>query len=146
MATTQRKLTAVRDSPQPEREPGPDLRDAVADSLDAMKWLAGTDEAMRALAVKLAEQIEAAFDRANEASAILHDAEGAADIYRRMKRLEAWCSAAETVSKLGPQLQAALTALGGTPGTRKAFQTEAPIGGRLAHLRAGAPGAASPAG
>jgi hypothetical protein len=145
MGTTQRKLSAVRDSPQPEREPGPDLRDAVAESLDAMKWLSPSDEALRALAVRLAEQIEQAADRLAEASAILHDAEGNPDIYRRMKKLEAWCNTADVVTKLGPQLQAALTALGGTPATRKAFQTEAPIGGRLAHLRAGAPGAANPA-
>lgn len=146
MATTQRKLSAVRDSRQPGRDSGPDLRDAVAEALDAMKWLTPTDEAMRALAIRLAEQIELAADRLEEASAILHDAEGNPDIYRRMKKLEAWCNTAEVVNKLGPQLQAALTALGGTPGTRKAFQTEAPIGGRLAHLRAGASGAANPAG
>ena len=59
-----RKLAAV--PAEPPRERAPDLRDAVKAAVDAMDWLTPTDAAMKTLALRQAEEIEKAVDRAEE--------------------------------------------------------------------------------
>lgn len=133
-----RKLAAVPD--KPPRERAPDLRDAVKDALAEMKWLTKSDGAMKALALRQAEEIEKAVDRAEEAAAILRDSAGDPSIYKRLQKLEAMCEVTKTVGWLGPQLQGVLRDLGGTPGARKDFNADKPVGGRLAQLRSAAAG------
>jgi len=137
MTATLRKLVAVRDTPQRER--ARDLRDAVRDAVEAMTWLSPSDEALKTLALRLADEIEQAADRAEELAHLMRDMAGDRDAYRRLQKLEAQCDAAKAVGWLGQQLQGVLRDLGGAPATRKAFQTtDAPVGGRLAQLRADA--------
>lgn len=100
-----------------------------------MPWLGPSDEAIKALAVNVAEQIESAKDRAAELEALCVDARGAADVYKRLERLEAMCSVTKTVGWLGPQLQGFLKDLAGNPVARRAMQSDKPIGGRLAQIR-----------
>jgi hypothetical protein len=135
-----RKLTSV--PTEDPRERAPDLRDAVKAAVDAMDWLTASDQAMKALALRQAEEIEKAIQRADELAEIRREAAGADDvsIYRRLAALEAMCDVTKTVGWLGPQLQGVLRDLGGTPAARKAMKGDKPIGGRLAQLRAGAPG------
>lgn len=143
MPPGRRNLNAV--PAQPLREQPPDLRDAVRDALEQMPWLDTPDGALKALALRLAAEIEGAVERAAEYAALrreLVDDEGA---LRRLKALEAQCDATKAVGWLGPQLQGVLRDLGGTPAARKAFQPDKPVGGRLGQLRASAPGA-KPAG
>jgi hypothetical protein len=128
-----RKLAVVKAEQQRER--APDLRDAVKSAVDAMDWLTATDQAMKALALRQAEEIEKAIDRADELAGILRDAAGDPDIYRRIEKLGAMCDVTKTVGWLGPQLQGVLRDLGGTPAARKAMKPDKPIGGRLAQLR-----------
>jgi len=127
-----RKLAAV---PVTQRESAPDLRDAVRSTVDAMDWLTPTDEAMKTLALRQAEEIEKAVDRAEEAAAILRDAGGDPGIYKRLKALENMCEVTKTVGWLGPQLQGVLRDLGGTPAARAAMKKDKPVGSRLAQLR-----------
>lgn len=127
-----RKLAAVPDT---QRERAPDLRDAVRATVDAMDWLTPTDEAMRTLALRQAEEIEKAVDRAEEAAAILRDAAGDPSIYKRLQKLEAMCEVTKTVGWLGPQLQGVLRDLGGAPAARAALKKDKPVGSRLAQLR-----------
>lgn len=134
-----RKLAAVPASPPRER--APDLRDAVKAAIDQMTWLTPADEALKALALRQAEEIEKAVDRAEELSAIMRDAAGSPDVYRRIEKLAAMCDVTKTVGWLGPQLQGVLRDLGGAPGARKAITKDRQVGGRLAQLRAGATGA-----
>jgi hypothetical protein len=141
VTTTPRKLAAVRDTPQ--REQAPDLRDAVREALDAMTWLGPTDKALKTLALRQAEEIEKAIDRAEELAALRRDLADDAGALRRLKALEAMCDVTKTVGWLGPQLQGVLRDLGGTPAAKKAMQPDKPVGGRLAQLRADA---AKPAG
>lgn len=96
----------------PGPSPTPDLATAVRGALAAMTWLGPSDQALSALALRLAEEIDGA-DPAD---------------------------AAKAMGLLGPQLQRVLQDLGGTPGTRKALQPDQPVGGRLAQLRAAAAG------
>lgn len=135
-----RKLAAVPD--QPPRKRAPDLRDAVKAALDEMKWLTKADEAMRSLALRQAEEIEKAVDRAEELAEAMRDAGGDPSIFKRLQKLEAMCDVTKTVGWLGPQLQGVLRDLGGAPGARKAITKDKPVGGRLAQLRAGAAAAA----
>lgn len=135
-----RKLAAVPD--QPPRERAPDLRDAVRDAIGEMKWLTKADDAMKALALRQAEEIEKAIDRAEQAAEILRDSAGDPSIYKRLQKLEAMCDVTKTVGWLGPQLQGVLRDLGGAPGARKDLVKDKPVGGRLAQLRAGAAAAA----
>lgn len=134
--TTQRNLAAVPTAP--DREPAPDLRDAVRDALAAMTWLGPSDQALRVLAMRQAEEIEKAIDRADELAQIRRDAAGDETLYKRLQKLEAMCDVTKTVGWLGPQLQGVLRDLGGTPAARKAMSGDKPIGGRLAKLRADA--------
>lgn len=128
-----RKLAAV---PEPQqRDRAPDLRDAVRDAVGAMDWLTPTDGAMRALALRQAEEIEKAVDRAEEAAAIIRDSGGDPGIYKRLQKLEAMCEVTKTVGWLGPQLQGVLRDLGGTPAARAAMKKDKPVGSRLAQLR-----------
>jgi len=133
-----RKLKAVPDPPK--REPAPDLRDAVRAAVDGMDWLTGTDGGLKALALRQAEEIEKAIDRADELEAAWADARVGDDpsIYKRLQKLEAMCDVTKTVGWLGPQLQGVLRDLGGAPAARAALKADKPIGGRLAQLRADA--------
>jgi hypothetical protein len=127
-----RRLTAV---PVAQRERAPDLRDSVRATVDEMDWLTPTDEAMKTLALRQAEEIEKAIDRAEEAAAILRDSGGDPGIYKRLQKLEAMCDVTKTVGWLGPQLQGVLRDLGGTPAARAAMKQDKPVGGRLAQIR-----------
>jgi hypothetical protein len=102
-----------------------------------MDWLTPTDQAMKALALRQAEEIEKAVDRADELTAILREAASAGhmDIYKRVEKLTAMCEVTKTVGWLGPQLQGVLRDLGGTPGARQKLKTDKPVGSRLAQLR-----------
>jgi hypothetical protein len=102
-----------------------------------MKWLGPSDEAMKTLALRQAEEIEKAVDRAEEMAALQREA-GSADIYKRLEKLAAMCDVTKTVGWLGPQLQGVLRDLGGTPGARAVLTADKPVGGRLAELRAAA--------
>lgn len=116
----------------------PDLRDAVAEALTGMTWLGPSDEGLRVLALRQAEEIEKAVDRAEEFASLKRDAAGDESLYKRLQKLEAMCDVTKTVGWLGPQLQGVLRDLGGTPVARKAMQPDKPVGGRLAQLRSGA--------
>lgn len=131
-----RRLAAVPAVPPKER--APDLRDAVAASLKEMAWRTPADQAMSALALRLAQEIETAIDRADELGALQKDAAGDLDVYKRLKKLEAHCEVTKTVGWLGPQLQGVLRDLGGAPGARKDLTQDKQVGGRLAQLRAAA--------
>lgn len=131
-----RKLAAV--PPPKTRERAPDLRDAVKGAVDAMTWLKPSDQALKALALRQAEEIEKAIDRAEELDQAMRDAAGDRDVYKRLQKLEAMCDVTKTVGWLGPQLQGVLRDLGGTPAARAAMKADKPIGGRLAQLRADA--------
>lgn len=127
-----RKLAAV---PVPTSDRAPDLRDAVKTALDGMTWLEPSDEALKTLALRQAEEIEKAITRAEELDEIRRDAAGDQSVYRRLAKLEAMCDVTKTVGWLGPQLQGVLRDLGGTPAARKAMKADKPIGGRLAQIR-----------
>jgi hypothetical protein len=131
------KLAAV-----PDKAPdhAPDLRDAVKAALGDMTWLTKADDAMKALALRQAEEIEKAIARADELEAMYRQAGGDQNLYKRLQKLEAMCDVTKTVGWLGPQLQGVLRDLGGAPGARKALQGGKPVGGRLAQLRADAAG------
>jgi hypothetical protein len=131
-----RKLTAIPTTPPRER--APDLRDAVEAAVKAMDWLKPTDQAMKALALRQAEEIEKAIDRAEELSALRRDLSGDDSALKRLKALEAMCEVTKTIGWLGPQLQGVLRDLGGAPAARAAMKQDKPIGGRLAQLRADA--------
>ncbi len=131
--TERRRLASV--SAGRIREPAPDLRDAVRTALGAMDWLTPADEATKTLALRLADEIEKASDRAAEAAAVAAKAGGEMDIYKRLKALEAHCNVTKTVGWLGPQLHGVLRDLarrGDDGGEAK------PVGGRLEALRAAA--------
>jgi hypothetical protein len=100
-----------------------------------MDWLTPSDYAMKMLAIRQAEEIQTAVDRAELLAAIAADAAGKPDVYVRLRRLEAMCEVTKTVARLGPQLQRVLRDLGGAPTTRAALRTDKPVGSRLAQLR-----------
>lgn len=128
-----RRLAAVPDTPPRER--APDLRDAVKAAVDEMSWLTPADQAMKALALRQAEEIEKAIDRAEELTALRRELAGEDGALKRLKALESMCEVTKTVGWLGPQLQGVLRDLGGAPGARKALKADKPVGGRLAQLR-----------
>jgi len=132
------KLTAVQ-AEQP-RERAPDLRDAVKAAIDAMDWLTDSDQGIKALALRQAEEIEKAIERAEELDCLRRDLSDDMSALKRLKALEAMCDVTKTVGWLGPQLQGTLRDLGGTPAARAAMKSDKPIGGRLAKLRAAAAG------
>jgi hypothetical protein len=127
-----RRLAAV---PITQRERAPDLRDAVRATVDAMDWLTPTDQALRTLALRQAEEIEKAVDRAEELAELRRDLAGEESAYKRLQKLEAMCEVTKTVGWLGPQLQGVLRDLGGTPAARAAMKKDKPVGSRLAQLR-----------
>lgn len=129
-----RRLAAVPEQPEPA--PAPDLRKAVTGALSAMPWLGKPDVALSALALRQAEEIEQAVTRAAQLAELRRDLAGDPVAYQRLRALEAMCDVAKVVALLGPQLQAALRDLGGTPAARKAMGADKQIGGRLASLRA----------
>lgn len=128
-----RKLAVV--PAEAPRERAPDLRDAVRAALDEMTWLESSDQAMKTLALRQAEEIEKAVDRAEELAQILADSRGQPDIYKRLEKLQAMCEVTKTVGWLGPQLQGVLRDLGGAPVPRAALKKDKPVGSRLAQLR-----------
>jgi len=130
------KIKAVPD--QPDRDRAPDLRDAVKAALDEMTWLTPSDGAMKTLALRQAEEIEKAVDRAEELAELQREFAGDQSMFKRLQKLEAMCEVTKTVGWLGPQLQGVLRDLGGAPAARAALKVEKPIGGRLADLRAAA--------
>jgi hypothetical protein len=127
-----RKLAAVPEKPAPS----PDLRVSVRVSIGAMGWLTDTDRALADVAVKLAEQIELAQQRADLLESLWSEVRGDKSLAVKLAKLEAMCDVTKTVGWLGPQLQGVLRDLGGTPASRRAMQPDKPIGGRLAALRA----------
>jgi hypothetical protein len=100
-----------------------------------MDWLTKTDEAMKTLALRQAEEIEKAVDRAEELAQAYRELAGDAAAYKRLQKLEAMCEVTKTVGWLGPQLQGVLRDLGGTPLARAAMRKDKPVGSRLAQLR-----------
>lgn len=100
-----------------------------------MTWLGPSDEAMKTLALRQAEMIETAIDRAEELAALYAEAGGDKDIYKRIDKLASMCDVAKLVGWLGPQLQGVLRDLGGTPAARKAMQVNKDVGGRLGNIR-----------
>lgn len=116
------------------------LRDEVETTLGQMRWLGPTDAAMRALALKLAEEIDSARARAEEFSALEEMFGPEDDLFLRLRRLEAWCDVAKTVGMLGPRLRDVLKDLGGAPAQRKDFDVPndgvTGVASRLAGLRA----------
>jgi hypothetical protein len=123
-------------APQPVgRERAPDLRDAVREAVAAMDWLTPSDKGLRTLALRQAEEIEKAVDRAELLEQVQSDFAGDDSMFKRLQKLEAMCDVTKTVGWLGPQLQGVLRDLGGTPAARKAMKADKPIGGRLAALR-----------
>lgn len=138
-----RRLQAVPDTPNTPRERAPDLRDAVKLAVDKMTWLGPSDKAMAALALRQAEMIETAVDRAEELAELYREAGGDKDMHKRLDKLASMCDVAKLVGWLGPQLQGVLRDLGGTPAARKAMDTDKPVGGRLAEIRKTAKDAAA---
>ena len=138
MPPRSRRLAAVPKDAPATRERAPDLRDAVRATVDAMDWLTPTDEALKTLALRQAEEIEKAIDRAKELEELHRDLAGDESAYKRLKKLEAMCEVTKTVGWLGPQLQGVLRDLGGTPAARAAMKKDKPVGGRLAQIRAAA--------
>src|SRR5687768_9719353 len=106
-----RKLSAVPDN-TPER--APDLRVAVKAAVDAMSWLEDSDQALKVLALRQAEEIEKAIGRAEELEALQREFAGDRDMFKRLQKLEAMCDVTKTVGWLGPQLQGVLRDLCGT--------------------------------
>jgi hypothetical protein len=82
------------------------MQKAVEDATAAMTWLRPSDQAMVALAVKYAGEIDKAGDDQR------------------------------AIGYLGQNLMGALRALGGAPAERKALDVEGAVSGRLAELRA----------
>ena len=130
--TARRNLKAV---PADQRERAPDLRDAVAHAVKGMTWLGPSDEGLKTLALRQAEEIEKAIDRAEELDALQAEFGGDRDMYKRLQKLEAMCDVTKTVGWLGPQLQGVLRDLGGTPAARKAMSEVKAAAGRLKQLR-----------
>lgn len=129
-----RQLRVVQ-VPDPPHERAPDLREAVKNAISKMTWLDASDEALRALALRQAEEIETAIERAQMLSDLYDLAAGDSVIYKRLQALEAQCEVVKVVGLIGPQLTAVLRELGGTPAGRKALKPDQPVGGRLAALR-----------
>ena len=129
-----RQLRVVK-APESPHERAPDLRESVQAALESMTWLDESDAALKALALRQAEEIETAIDRAQMLSDLYEEAVGDAAMYKRLQLLEAKCEVAKVVGLIGPQLTATLRDLGGTPGTRAALKQDKPVGSRLAQLR-----------
>ncbi|NJP24444.1 hypothetical protein FLW53_09530 [Microbispora sp. SCL1-1] len=109
-------------------------------AIDGMTWLSASDKALAVLALRQAEEIEKAVDRAEELADLRREFADDMVMLKRLQKLEAMCEVTKTVGWLGPQLQGVLRDLGGTPAARKAMKDDQPVGGRLAQLRADAAG------
>jgi hypothetical protein len=133
MAARARRLAAVPEPPP--REAAPDLRDALKEALNSMDWLMSSDSALKALALRQAEEIEKSADRVADLQRLLDDVDGDVDLYRRAQKLAAACDVVKALATLGPQLQATLRDLGGTPAARALLKKDKPVGSRLAQLR-----------
>jgi hypothetical protein len=81
------------------------LQESVEEAVAAMTWLESSDQAMVALAIKYAAEIDKAGDDQR------------------------------AVGYLGQNLMGALRSLGGTPSERAALRADKPVGSRLAQLR-----------
>ncbi|GAA3078460.1 hypothetical protein GCM10017600_06300 [Streptosporangium carneum] len=86
-----------------------------------MDWLTASDQVMRALSLRQAEEIEKVIDRAEEPAELRRDLPGDKGALRRLRALESMCEVTKTVGWLGPQLQGVLCDLGGTPAARRAM-------------------------
>lgn len=129
------KLTALPDLPATPGAVIHDLRDAVQATFAAMPWLTPADEAMKSLAMRMADHIEEAQALADEVDAAWDEAGADQGIIRRLTKLEAAVDVSNCVARIGPQLAAILKLVGGAPQARKALQVEKHVGGRLAALR-----------
>lgn len=87
-------------------------------------WSHPADRANGQLALMIAEQIDAAEERAKLAKGADLDV-----------RLAKWCDVAATLDALGPKLHAILRDLGATPAGRKDIKLGEQKSGRLAALR-----------
>jgi hypothetical protein len=125
----------LKSVPSGQRKRPPDLRDSVREAVDSMTWLKPSDEGLKTLALRQAEEIEKAIDRAEELEAVQREFAGDPSMFKRLQKLEAMCDVTKTVGWLGPQLQGVLRDLAGTPRARKELQADKPIGGRLAQIR-----------
>jgi hypothetical protein len=132
VARARRLASVPEDAP---REQAPDLRDVVKASIASMDWLTETDKAAAALALRQADEIERAVDRAALLDEVKAGFAGDESMFKRLQRLEAMCDVTKTVGWLGPQLQNILRDLGGTPAARAALKRDKPVGSRLAQLR-----------
>lgn len=133
----------VINTPDTHREQPPDLRDRVAAAVDSMTWLSDSDSALVALAKRQADEIETAIERAQMLSDLYVEAAGDRSVYDKLKRLEAYCEVAKVVATIGPQLQASLKELGGTPAARALLKKDKPAGSRLEQIRQAAGNAAT---
>lgn len=119
----------------PEYEAFTSLRAALVASLESTPHLP-RDRAMIALALRYADMIDDAQDRAGEAD----DDDQARNVARMIG----------LVAKIGPRLEAVLDKMGMSPGARPATTGGAPLNGTdpgsaaLAGLQAGRPGSPAP--
>jgi len=123
----------LKAAPDATPRSAPDLRESVAAAINGMGWLKASDDGIKALALRYAEEIEQVADRSRLLDELL--AEAPTELVKRLQKLEAMCDVTKTVGWLGPQLQGVLRDLGGTPAARKAMAEENPVGGRLKQLR-----------
>ena len=137
MATRRGNLASVPPKTYPEP---PDLRDAVQESLDQMTWLGTADNAMKALALKLATEIEQVLDRARQLEECWQMSLEKSD-RERLYRLQAHCDATKIIGWLGPQLQGVLRDLGGAAMARNTMKRPDSAGGALESIRNSLPGA-----
>ena len=115
-----------------------DLRDAVTAAQAAMPWLTEADQALKKLAIRMAAEIEETLDRAEELDAIyaeVRGVQGGTELYKRLAALEAHCDVTKVVALIGPQLQAVLRDLGGSPVSRLKLAEEKKPTNRLDQLR-----------
>lgn len=123
------------------RADAPDLRKAVADTVDDMTQaglLTPADDALVALAKRYAERVEAAIDMLVEADDLWHAAlqAGEGGLAQRVDRLVRDVELHELVKQLGAELLKTLESLGATPAARAKLNIKAPKqGGRLQQLR-----------
>ncbi|WP_433249146.1 terminase small subunit [Streptosporangium sp. CA-135522] len=87
-----------------------------------MDWLTDSDQAMKALALRQAEEIEKVIDRAEELAKLRREPVGDEGALRRLRALESMCEVIRIVGRPGPQFQGVLRDLGGTPAVRKAMK------------------------
>ncbi|HEU4543565.1 MAG TPA: hypothetical protein VFR23_20705 [Jiangellaceae bacterium] len=118
------------------------IRASVVHAISKMDWLTESDAGLRALAIRLATEIELVADRAKELAALQREVGDDGELYQRIARLEAQCDAVKVLGWLGPQLHKAMVDLGGAPESRKRIALEGEESLRLKKLREAAQGAA----